>query len=181
MDSALLEQFLGPLSTQFQLPPLIEDENEEHSSLLSTSFIQRKKFLTAGDVVLSVDLHLLLLRCLARPKSASTQSRRDSDSSSLSRSRANSGIPSRTSANTSLAGGKCWSIDRSDSIESSPALPPTSHQRSRSSSGIPRPQPSSTGGIFLIVCSAVSSPLQLLSSSLLFVCWLSYLALQMIV
>ena len=28
MDSSLLEQFLGPSSTQFQLPPLIEDEDD---------------------------------------------------------------------------------------------------------------------------------------------------------
>ena len=29
MDASLLEQFLGPVSTQFQLPPLLEVESED--------------------------------------------------------------------------------------------------------------------------------------------------------
>jgi hypothetical protein len=38
MDPSLLEQFLGPSSTQFQLPSLIEDENDELYPLLTTGF-----------------------------------------------------------------------------------------------------------------------------------------------
>jgi len=38
MDPSLLEQFLGPSSTQFQLPPLTEDENDEVHPLVSTGF-----------------------------------------------------------------------------------------------------------------------------------------------
>ncbi len=38
MDPSLLEQFLGPSSTQFQLPPLTEDENDELHPLLNTGF-----------------------------------------------------------------------------------------------------------------------------------------------
>ena len=38
MDPSLLEQFLGPSSTQFQLPSLTEDENDELHPLLTTGF-----------------------------------------------------------------------------------------------------------------------------------------------
>ncbi|CAF1265972.1 unnamed protein product [Adineta steineri] len=38
MDPSLLEQFLGPSSTQFQLPPLTEDENDELHPLITTGF-----------------------------------------------------------------------------------------------------------------------------------------------
>jgi hypothetical protein len=38
MDPSLMEQFLGPSSTQFQLPPLTEDENDELHPLLTTGF-----------------------------------------------------------------------------------------------------------------------------------------------
>lgn len=38
MDPSLLEQFLGPSSTQFQLSPLKEDENDELHPLVSTGF-----------------------------------------------------------------------------------------------------------------------------------------------
>jgi hypothetical protein len=38
MDPSLLEQFLGPSSTQFQLPTLTEDENDELHPLVSTGF-----------------------------------------------------------------------------------------------------------------------------------------------
>ena len=38
MDPSLLEQFLGPSATQFQLPSLIEDENDELHPLVSTGF-----------------------------------------------------------------------------------------------------------------------------------------------
>jgi hypothetical protein len=38
MDPSLLEQFLGPSSTQFQIPPLTEDENDELHPLVSTGF-----------------------------------------------------------------------------------------------------------------------------------------------
>ena len=38
MDPSLLEQFLGPSSTQFQLPPLTEDENDELHPLLTNGF-----------------------------------------------------------------------------------------------------------------------------------------------
>ena len=38
MDPSLLEQFLGPSSTQFQLPSLIEDENDELHPLVTTGF-----------------------------------------------------------------------------------------------------------------------------------------------
>ena len=38
MDPSLLEQFLGPSSTQFQLPVLTEDENDELHPLLSIGF-----------------------------------------------------------------------------------------------------------------------------------------------
>ena len=38
MDPSLLEQFLGPSSTQFQLPPLTEDENDEVHPLMTTGF-----------------------------------------------------------------------------------------------------------------------------------------------
>ncbi len=38
MDPSLLEQFLGPSSTQFQLLPLTEDENDELHPLVSTGF-----------------------------------------------------------------------------------------------------------------------------------------------
>lgn len=38
MDPSLLEQFLGPSSTQFQLPVLPEDENDELHPLVSTGF-----------------------------------------------------------------------------------------------------------------------------------------------
>lgn len=38
MDPSLLEQFLGPSSTQFQLPTLTEDENDEMHPSLSTGF-----------------------------------------------------------------------------------------------------------------------------------------------
>jgi hypothetical protein len=43
MDPSLLEQFLGPSSTQFQLPPLTEDENDELHPLVDTGF-QRLSF-----------------------------------------------------------------------------------------------------------------------------------------
>jgi hypothetical protein len=35
MDSSLLEQFLGLSSTHFQLPPLIEEENDELHPLIN--------------------------------------------------------------------------------------------------------------------------------------------------
>ncbi len=38
MDPSLLEQFLGPSSTQLQLPSLIEDEDDELHPLVSTGF-----------------------------------------------------------------------------------------------------------------------------------------------
>ena len=38
MDPSLLEQFLGPSSTQFQLPPLTEDENDELHPLVTNGF-----------------------------------------------------------------------------------------------------------------------------------------------
>ena len=38
MDPSLLEQFLGPSATQFQLPSLTEDENDELHPLISTGF-----------------------------------------------------------------------------------------------------------------------------------------------
>lgn len=38
MDPSLLEQFLGPSSTQFQLPPLTEDENDDLHPLLNNRF-----------------------------------------------------------------------------------------------------------------------------------------------
>ncbi|CAF4692310.1 unnamed protein product, partial [Rotaria magnacalcarata] len=38
MDPSLLEQFLGPSSTQLQLPPLTEDENDELHPLLNNGF-----------------------------------------------------------------------------------------------------------------------------------------------
>ena len=38
MDPSLLEQFLGPSSTQLQLPPLKEDENDELRPLLNVGF-----------------------------------------------------------------------------------------------------------------------------------------------
>ena len=38
MDPSLLEQFLGPSSTQFQLPPLTEDENDELHPLITAGF-----------------------------------------------------------------------------------------------------------------------------------------------
>jgi hypothetical protein len=43
MNSSLLEQFLGPLSNQFRLPPLIEEENEELYPLVNIEFYQTKK------------------------------------------------------------------------------------------------------------------------------------------
>ena len=41
MDPSLLEQFLGPSSTQFQLPVLQEDENDQLRPLMSTTGFQR--------------------------------------------------------------------------------------------------------------------------------------------
>jgi hypothetical protein len=38
MDPSLLEQFLGPSSTQFQLPSSTEDENDELHPLVTTGF-----------------------------------------------------------------------------------------------------------------------------------------------
>jgi hypothetical protein len=46
MDSSLLELFLGPISSQYQLPPLIEDENEDLLSIISTSSLRTKQSLT---------------------------------------------------------------------------------------------------------------------------------------
>lgn len=41
MDPSLLEQFLGPSSTQFQLPVLQEDESDQLRPLISSSGFQR--------------------------------------------------------------------------------------------------------------------------------------------
>ena len=41
MDPSLLEQFLGPSSTQFQLPVLHEDEADQLHPLISTAGFQR--------------------------------------------------------------------------------------------------------------------------------------------
>jgi hypothetical protein len=43
MDSSLLEQFIGPSSTQFQLPVLIEDENDELHPLVNIRFYRFSK------------------------------------------------------------------------------------------------------------------------------------------
>lgn len=54
MDPSLLEQFLGPSSTQFQLPVLTEDENDELHPLLSIGFqrfSQTRKSLPGKDYV----------------------------------------------------------------------------------------------------------------------------------
>ena len=66
MDPSLLEQFLGPSSTQFQLPALTEDENDELHPLVSTGFqrlsLTRKSL--PGKELHQSRSFLLLLRLL---------------------------------------------------------------------------------------------------------------------
>lgn len=55
MDPSLLEQFLGPSSTQFQLPALKEDENDELHPLVTTGF--QRLSLTRKSLPGNNDLH----------------------------------------------------------------------------------------------------------------------------
>jgi hypothetical protein len=43
MDLSLLEQFLGSSSTQFRLPTLIEEENDELQPLVNIKFNHSRK------------------------------------------------------------------------------------------------------------------------------------------
>lgn len=74
MDPSLLEQFLGPSSTQFQLPVLPEDENDELHPLVSTGFqrlsITRKSlpgkenYMHTQGLVYSTHIYIYLLTLL---------------------------------------------------------------------------------------------------------------------
>ncbi|CAF4653750.1 unnamed protein product [Rotaria sp. Silwood1] len=127
MDPSLLEQFLGPSSTQFQLPPLNEDENDELHPLLNAGF-QRLSHTRKS------------LPARPKPPSSAVKSRLNSDNGTSSRSRPAGGIPTRNLA---------ASISAETDIDTvaSPCSSSSTNRRSRSSSGIPRPYTStlSTG------------------------------------
>ncbi|CAF1304864.1 unnamed protein product [Adineta ricciae] len=75
MDPSLLEQFLGPSSTQFQLPPLTEDENDEVHPLMTTGF-QRLSYARKS------------LPARPKPPTSSVKSRFNQDNAATARSRA---------------------------------------------------------------------------------------------
>ncbi|CAF3454869.1 unnamed protein product [Rotaria socialis] len=118
MDPSLLEQFLGPSSTQFQLPTLTEDENDELHPLLNSGF-QRLSHARKS------------LPARPKPPPSTIKSRLNSDNGTSSRSRPVGGIPTR---NVSAAMSAETNID----TKISPS-PSSMDRRSRSSSGIPRP------------------------------------------
>ncbi|CAF2411295.1 unnamed protein product [Rotaria sp. Silwood2] len=113
MNSTLLEQFLGPSSTRFQLPTLIEEENDELYPLVNIKFSR---------------LNRTRKLLLARAKSSTVKSRRDSDGGTVPRARPSGSIPTRTTVGS--ANSAATEINKTSSA--------TNH-RSRSSSGIPRP------------------------------------------
>ncbi|CAF3365569.1 unnamed protein product [Rotaria sp. Silwood1] len=131
MDPSLLEQFLGPSSTQFQLPPLNEDENDELHPLLNAGF-QRLSHTRKS------------LPARPKPPSSAVKSRLNSDNGTSSRSRPAGGIPTRNLA---------ASISAETDIDTvaSPCSSSSTNRRSRSSSGIPRPYTStlSTGDLIM--------------------------------
>ncbi|CAF2342408.1 unnamed protein product [Rotaria sp. Silwood2] len=93
MDPSLLEQFLGPSSTQFQLPSLNEDENDELHPLLNVGFqrlTHTRKSLPARP---------------KPPSSSGVKSRLNSDNGTSSRSRPAVGIPTRH-VTASISAGK---------------------------------------------------------------------------
>ncbi|CAF0975378.1 unnamed protein product [Rotaria sp. Silwood1] len=115
MNSSLLEEFLGPSSTRFQLPTLIEEENDELYPLVNIKFCR---------------LNRTRKLLLARANSSTVKSRRDSDDGTVPRLRQNGSISTRTSLSNSTS-----SATEISKVSS------TNH-RSRSSSGIPRPHSS---------------------------------------
>ncbi|CAF1131653.1 unnamed protein product [Adineta steineri] len=112
MDSTLFEQFLGPSSTHFQLPPLIEEENDDELyPLINIEFYRLNK------------TKKLLL---ARPKSSTIKSRRNSDANSTTSSRRPSGsIPTRSGASSTSAAAASGAVDEAlfeDAFNSTPAM-----------------------------------------------------------
>ncbi|CAF1047755.1 unnamed protein product [Rotaria sordida] len=90
MNSTLLEQFLGPSSTRFQLPTLFEEENDELYPLVNIKFCR---------------LNRTRKLLLARAKSSTVKSRRDSDGSgTVPRARPSGSIPARTTIGSSTSG-----------------------------------------------------------------------------
>ncbi|CAF1036417.1 unnamed protein product [Rotaria sordida] len=94
MNSTLLEQFLGPSSTRFQLPTLFEEENDELYPLVNIKFCR-----------LNRTRKLLLASKPPRAKSSTVKSRRDSDGSgTVPRARPSGSIPARTTIGSSTSG-----------------------------------------------------------------------------
>lgn len=71
MNSTLFEQFLGPSATRFQLPTLIEEENDELCPLVNIKYCRinrtRKVLLGIKKIQFNIAivlLHMLTLRSL---------------------------------------------------------------------------------------------------------------------
>ncbi|CAM4751887.1 unnamed protein product [Rotaria magnacalcarata] len=115
MNSTLLEHFLGPSSTRFQLPTLFEEEDDEVYPLVNITFCQ---------------INRTRKSLLARAQSAA-KSRRGSDSSTVSSCSRLSGSISTRTTTTSLSSAVTSKVSNT-----------STYHRSRSSSGIPCPRSS---------------------------------------
>lgn len=56
MDSSMFEQFLGPISTQFQLPATVEEESDEVHPLINIAFYRLNK---SRKVLIGINNHRL--------------------------------------------------------------------------------------------------------------------------
>ncbi|CAF3401805.1 unnamed protein product [Rotaria socialis] len=113
MDPSLLEQFLGPSSTQFQLPTLTEDENDELHPLLNSGF-QRLSHARKS------------LPARPKPPPSTIKSRLNSDNGTSSRSRPVGGIPTRNVSAAMSAAAASGAVDEAifeDAFNSSHPIP----------------------------------------------------------
>ncbi|CAF1603182.1 unnamed protein product [Adineta ricciae] len=110
MDPSLLEQFLGPSSTQFQLPPLTEDENDEVHPLMTTGF-QRLSYARKS------------LPARPKPPTSSVKSRFNQDNAATARSRAGISSASTTPVSAAAASGAVDEAIFEEAFNASHAIP----------------------------------------------------------
>ncbi|CAF0866930.1 unnamed protein product [Adineta steineri] len=108
MDPSLLEQFLGPSSTQFQLPPLTEDENDELHPLITTGF-QRLSYARKS------------LPARPKPSTSTAKPRANPENGSASRSRPGPGTTTAPPVSAAAASGAVDEAIFEDAFKSSHA------------------------------------------------------------